>query len=517
MLAGILKHGSSDGIRLNAFAALTAITDRTQHSTTPEGLPIYEIEIDQKSLDKLFKDLPESGDKKKEAILKHEGISYPIKLKTRGNLKLHWGGPKKSIRIYLDDEGPASFHGQRKMNFVNPKTYQLNNNHVSMWLGRQMGVKTVINDLAFLKINGRNIGIFELTEQPSSRYDIELRADSSEMTLFKGDYLDEDDGGSEAVLIWKNPEFWKLIDGEDDDVATEVLSQAIRVVNDSSLTSQEITEQLEEYLDIAAFIRFHACLKILNTYHVDQTHNQVLGFDKKTRKLFPILWDPTYMWPQGDNLFYPYHDPISYHLLQVGKHRFTRDSLLHQFLQDLYHNDRFADHHHHLRKTMAPLVELDHFKCNPTGENMNLVYRFPTLAFHRSMDKILNFSLDYFETLSQEITECSIEKFEKTDSVAELTFVSNAPIRIEITYSEQPESIDSLYQDDNPALIAVDTGTMTYMAYGTVEKSNGETGGPYDKFASWRAGQATVQIPLHGEVHSIKCFNAITQKMVSEY
>ena len=116
---GVLKFGVQDGIKINVMASLCALENRSHNNLMPEGLPVYEIEIDEDQWDELLADLPESGRDKKKVVFKHEGKAYKAKMKTRGHLKLHWGGHKKSIRVYF--KGKSPFGTINQMNFIKPK------------------------------------------------------------------------------------------------------------------------------------------------------------------------------------------------------------------------------------------------------------------------------------------------------------------------------------------------------------------------------------------------------------
>ena len=408
--SGVLKYGVSDGVKINAIAALTALQNRTPSNSIPEGIPVYELQIEEGEWELLVASLPKSGKVKKEALFLVNGKEYPVKLKLRGNLKLHWGGPKKSFRVYFDGDSP--FGDVKQMNFVNPKTYQLTNNHMTSWIGDQMGVHTVKNEMVFVRINGVNYGVMEMVEQPTNRYEKIRDVSAKKVALYKGDYLEDEKGKAVAVKLWKDIDNWVYKSKKGEKQAKSILTSLITVLNSDSLTLKERWKGIEKHILVDEFIKFYACLTVLNTMHIDQTHNHVLALDKKGGRFYPILWDPTYMWTKNKDSYYDFYDPLSYYMLQNPKWREQRDVYVQQYVEGVYFSGGFEAYHDSLSNSIAEAVDLDYNKCNPVGNDMNMVYRFPNYLYTHSNKKILNTCKDYYTSVKKAIGFVSVESVE---------------------------------------------------------------------------------------------------------
>ena len=72
---GISKFGLRDGIKANVIAFLCALENRASNNILPDDLPVYDIKIKEGKWDKLMKNLPQSGRKKKSIIFMYKGNS----------------------------------------------------------------------------------------------------------------------------------------------------------------------------------------------------------------------------------------------------------------------------------------------------------------------------------------------------------------------------------------------------------------------------------------------------------
>lgn len=510
--AAILKFGVSDGIKMNAIAALCAIENRTPTNKIPSGIPIYEINIDQKKWNKLTNDLPKSGQDKKKAELIYDDIKYLVKIKLRGKLKLHWGGPKKSIRVYFKDDSPME--GIKKLNFVNPKTYQLINNHITKWIGDKVKTHTVNNEMVFLRINNENYGVMEMVEQPGPNYEKSRGLSNQKVPLYKGDYLKDDQNNYHPVLLWENFDYWVNKTEWDKIRADKRLKSLIDVINNDSISIEQRWSELEEHVIIDDFIRYYATLKIVNTMHIDQMHNQVLVLNNKENCFYPILWDPTFMWAKDPNNYYNFYDPLSYYILLNPVWREKRDLYIQQYLKDFYYSGAFVNYFDKVRTDIRPAVRLDYNKCNPVGYDLDMVYRFPNYLFERSCNKVLNTCNEYYQTVEQDLNLTDINELSIKDSIIDISFKSNSPLILKVTLLKNNEETKINFGSLQGVKLDQKKNILTLKIYGSVEHVDGANGSKYKMFSSLVSINTSGSVNLGQNIKNVEVINALTNQMI---
>jgi len=129
------KYREEQRIRLGFETALNiadVTINREQSDPKNTKLPIAEIYIRGKKLDKLTEHLPKSGRHFEKAKVKIGGKEYKAKVKIRGDSINHWAFPAKSWRVELS--GSKFYDGMKSFNLVVPRVkFQLAN-----WLGYEI-------------------------------------------------------------------------------------------------------------------------------------------------------------------------------------------------------------------------------------------------------------------------------------------------------------------------------------------------------------------------------------------
>lgn len=507
---GISKFGLRDGIKANVMALLCALENRASNNRSPNGLPVYDIKIKEHKWNELIYNLPQSGRKKKSITFLHKDKSYKAKLRLRGHLKLHWGGKKKSIRVYFKDDSP--FDSIKQMNFINPKTYQLINDHIATWIGKKVGANTLRNEMVFLRINGENYGIMEMVEQPTKRYAINRNISTQNVTLFKGDYIRDDSGHSTAVLLWKSENNWKT--KNPDEAATQKLASLIELLNADNITLNSRLNEIENHVIIDEYIKYYAALTLINTEHIDQTHNQVIVYDSHQQKYYPILWDPTFMWGHEPHRFYNFYDPLSYYILQNPKWREQRDRYIYSYLLDNYDSGKFLAYHKKVENNLWPAVKKDYNKCNPVGSDLDLIYRFSNSIYSHSNKKIRKDTDNYYKLLKQNIANSNVEKLKLQDSIIEITYNTYSPLILEIECEKDISVSSTEIKNKIGHVIAINGNILKIKLYGQIEHEDGPKGNIYKIFSGFVQKTREEQIYIGAKIKNIDIYNAITQRKI---
>ncbi|MFK8044834.1 MAG: CotH kinase family protein [Crocinitomicaceae bacterium] len=507
----IFKFGIKDSIKINAMAMLCAVENRVPNNDIPTGIPVYHITITHENWEALTADLPASGRKKQKILFEHNGETYKAKLRTRGHLKLHWGGPKKSLRVYFDkDDSP--FGTISEMNFLNPKTFQFTNDHIGTWVGKITGAKTLKNEMVFLRINGQNYGLMEMIEQPGRSYAINNNLGNEKITLYKGDYIRDDSGHSKSVRVWKNAEYWN--GKKASKAASSKLTSLIQVLNSDTLQLEDRFSLIEKHVIIEEYLKYYAALTVINTEHIDQTHNQVIVFDRNQKKYYPVLWDPTFMWAHSPERYYNFYDPLSYYILQNPIWREKRDIYIHKFIVDWYDSGKFMAYHKTLEDSLYKAVKLDHNKCNPIGADLNTVYRFSNIIYGHSNNKIRAMADDYYTALKVKMDKVNIDQVVISDSSINMTYNTYSPIELKI-HCETPISDSSISLTRSVGqLVETDGELITIKLFGQIEHEDGPEGDLYKLFSGFVSQQKTVNIDFKTKINKVEAYNAITGRVL---
>jgi hypothetical protein len=500
------NYGFKDGLKFNLTSIATGLVNRSQSDNVPDELPLYKLKISEENLNLLNADLPTSGKTRVPGNLIFDGISYPVEVKYRGNLALHWKGPKKSMRIFFLKKSP--FGNMKKINFVNPKTYHVINNHISMWVGKQMGMNTIHDKMAFLKLNGKNYGVMEIMEQPDGKYEENRNLRKSEVPVYKGDYIPEGDTVMVSEQLWKSELNWAYKSDANHIQSDIVLKKIVEVVN-SNIPNSEKCSSIEKYIDIDEYIRYYAGLRLINTVHIDQTHNQIIVFNQEKEKFYPVLWDPTIMWPaHKDNNFYLIYDALCYVVMSNPKWREKRDQIIYEYTTK-FHDENWL--YEKMDKKISLIendVYLDHNKCNPITSNLNDVNKFSNFHFLHSYEKLKDDCKIHFDEMKTAISFYEVQK-DLSQNQFIMSFKSNAPIIVEL---EVKESGDLKVIDQNVfyEVLEKSENRIKVKVFGNVIHIDGAEANPYAVSRSYVPAEGQMSISSKTSIDKVVMYNAIT-------
>ncbi|MCB9162958.1 MAG: CotH kinase family protein [Flavobacteriales bacterium] len=354
--------GPSRAVRIAAASFLTNTVDGFAEDLPPHRLRVVDIWIDQKHLDVLNSDLPWSGGVNKPAELVENGVHYPVKFRYRGIYSAsHYLGDKKSFRLTLKKNNP--FKPYRRLNFINPKSFNMLNNHMAMWIAGRMGVAVPWNEMVFVRLNGADYGVMEMYEQPDGEFERDRKLTKEDVPVYKGEYPPVTDRAiPEKRTLWRKASNWEYESDADSTEAHARLEALVDVIDDSTLTIPFRRDTLARLIDVDAYARYLAAMLVVNTKHMDQFHNQWLVLSERTGLFYPIFWDALLMFPPEGEPLYFINDALAHWFLRIPEWRLLRDRYAYEALIDLHTNGTFTRQYDQAIERIGPSILADRNK-----------------------------------------------------------------------------------------------------------------------------------------------------------
>ena len=341
----------------------------------------------------------------------------------------HYLGPKKSFRVTLDGDSP--FGRMHRMNFINPKTPDMLNVHMALWVGRAMNVAVPYDDFAFVRINGRDIGVMEMTEQIDGTFEQDTSLASHEVPVFKGDFPSAVGRAiPDRRPLWKDARNWAFTGEADSADAVRRLSALIDVIRTTEPPGTPRDTLLPRLIDIDAYLRYAAALQVIGTQHIDNYHNQWLVQDPADGLFFPVLWDPLMLFFPPGEPWYPIHDALAFRLLASPEWRLQRDRNIWKALQELHVGGAFAKEFRRMLDRIAPAVLADRNKCTGITVNAMDVFPYSSVQFAKAADALQSDLAAYWDRLE---AQCAIRDLHvrETSEGIHATFNGPCALRLE--------------------------------------------------------------------------------------
>jgi len=145
-------------------------------ATDPEPLPSYQLHFDAKPLRKLMayreriqnQRVLSPGDREwVAATFSHEGERYPVKLRIRGDLPVHWRGSRQSYRLKFTKQ---LFRRQKELSLILPWDKHYGIEYLQTRVSEDLAVPYFPGRFVNLQINGRDAGFYFESEHPTSEY-----------------------------------------------------------------------------------------------------------------------------------------------------------------------------------------------------------------------------------------------------------------------------------------------------------------------------------------------------------
>lgn len=386
-LLGAITFGPTRAVRIAAAGALTVWVDGLSEFPGAHRIPVIAVNIEPAALDSLNMDLPWSGRDPRKAVVERDGVTYEAAYRYRGLVAgTHYLGGKKSFRLSFKEGTPFPPH--YRINFLNPKSNNFLNQHMAFWVASYMGVAVPWSEPVFVELNGRDHGVHQAIEQIDGWFERNHGLADRSVPVYKGDYPPAI--GREwpkPRMLWESAANWQYQSDADSTTAHALLKRLVSVVNDPALRDSARLDSLELLIDVDAYVRFQAALKVLHCGHEDNRHNQWLVLSSRTGKFYPVLWDAALLFSRTDE-FYPIHDAIEFHLMKHAHLRLQRDRSILQAIKGLLGEGLFDRQLAKEVERIRPSVMRDKNKYGEVTDRPEDVLRFSSLHWSASVGKI---------------------------------------------------------------------------------------------------------------------------------
>ena len=329
-LAGHIPNATRLDKNLNPF--------HTRHALYESGLPVYDIKIKPakyRGILELIEKAKQRGqltdDLKQwtKAKFIYNGTTRSVKIRPRGDMRNHWTNPQKSWRIRFPADAP--FQSQQELNLIILCDSKGQTERFSNAVFRQLGLITLRDGYAILRINGVPQGVYyqveHFTEAVLANHKRPVGA------VFNGWHIGLELGAFEELITDGEERAWRalqtLLDYETDPVP-ENFERALAVT------------------DVEDYLRFIAGTTLFCSDHTRfPSDNHRLYFDPSRGLFYRIPWDVTlesipgmYFFESAD--YHSTFDIFRFHpmsqfriaLLTEPKYRLRRNRILWDLVKD---------------------------------------------------------------------------------------------------------------------------------------------------------------------------------------
>ncbi|TXI81085.1 MAG: hypothetical protein E6Q44_05280 [Flavobacteriales bacterium] len=505
--------GPDRAARIAVASVLSTTVDGLAEDPGPHRLRVVEVEIDQTHLDSLNSDLPWSGGYNKPATLLAHGVEFPAKFRYRGLYSAsHYLGGKRSFRLRLKEDNP--FKPYRKLNFINPKSFNMLNNHMGMWIAGHMGVAVPWNEMVYVRLNGKDLGVMEMYEQPDGSFERIRHLTQGDVPVYRGDFKRITTPTlPEKITLWRDAANWQYVSDADSTVASDRIRAIARVIVDSTLSLEQRRDTLARLIDVDAFARYFAAMLVVNTKHMDQFHNQWLVMSARTGLFYPIFWDALLMFPPANEPLYFINDALAHWFLRIPEWRLLRDRYAHQALRELHTEGAFTREYDARIADLIPSVLADRNKYGHVSMMPEDVHRFSVTHVISSFANMRATVNGYWTGTLARLSDRTV----RVERGAALHLTSTNEVPVELRW----RSLDQL-----PPQVIVGTDTITaerkdgwwsIIVHRAVEVPDGSWDHPFANWLHYQVRPLDVHVRFPGGVPSaLRITNAITDEGIEE-
>ncbi len=428
LLVFVILLGPGRAVRIAAASFLSTTVDGLAEDPGPHRLRVLDVHVDPSLLDTLESDLPWSGGQNVPATVVEDGVEFPAKFRYRGMYSAsHYLGGKKSFRLSLKKKNP--FAPYRKLNVINPKSFNMANNHLGNWIAARMGVPVPWNELVYVRLNGQDNGVMELYEQPSGDFERIRDLAKSDVPVYKGEFPPI--VGRELPAkrtLWRCAEFWEYESDADSVLSNARLRALVNVIYDSTLTIPQRRDTMAQLIEVDAYARYLAAMLVVNTKHMDQYHNQWLVMSARTSRFYPIFWDALLMFPPEGEPLYFINDALAHWFLRIPEWRLLRDRYAYEAMRDLHASGAFLREYDRTIEELQPSILADqnkfgHVSLVPSDVHRSSVVH--TISSFAGMRATVN---SYWDRLTTRLAANAVT-LERGANI-HVTSTSEAPLRM---------------------------------------------------------------------------------------
>lgn len=505
--------GPGRAVKIAAAAILHTTVDGFSEEPPPHRLRIVDVRIDPACLDTLESDLPWSGDNNMPARLVEHGVEYAARFRYRGIYSAsHYLGGKRSFRLALKEDNP--FKPYRRLNLINPKSFNMLNNHMGLWIAGRMGVAVPWNEMVFVRLNGRDHGVMELYEQPGGDFERIRRLTSREVPVFRGEYPPiTGRERSEIRTLWRKASNWQFVSDADSTAACERLRALVQVIADSTLSLTARRDTLATLIDVDAYARYLAAMLVVNTKHMDQFHNQWLVLSERTGLFYPVFWDALLMFPPEGEPLYFINDALAHWFLRIPEWRLLRDRHAHEALTALHVTGAFMAEYDRRIERIMPSVLADRNKYGHVTLEPSDVHRFSLAHVISSFAGMRANVSAYWDRTMARLSDRSVTV--ERGSTLRLRSVNEVPLELYwSSFDEEPPVITIGMESRIPERR---DGGWSLIIHRQVFLPPGSWDHPYANWLHYEVAPLDVVVTFPGGVPSgLRITNAITHEEIGE-
>lgn len=505
--------GPGRAARIAAASFLSTTVDGLAEDPGPHELRVLDVRVDQASLDSLGSDLPWSGGRNVRALLVDNGVEYPAKFRYRGIYSAsHYLGGKKSFRLSLKEDNP--FKPYRRLNVINPKSFNMVNNHMAMWIAGRMGVAVPWNEMVFVRLNGADQGVMEMYEQPGGDFERNRKLTTKDVPVYRGEYPSITGRElTEKRTLWRSTANWEYVSDADSTRAHAHLKALVDVIYDSTLTIPYRRDTLAKLIDVDAYARYYAAMLLVNTKHMDQFHNQWLVTSERTGLFYPIFWDALLMFPpEGDPLYF-INDALAHWFLRIPEWRLLRDQYAYQALKDLNTDGAFIAEYDRTIDRIKPSVLADHNKYGHVSLVPADVHRFSVAHVISSFAGMRSTVKNYWDRTQARLTDHQVNVVR--GSTLHLTSTNEVPL--ELRWRSFDEVAPRVIAGNDTITAVRKDGGWSLMLYREVGLPEGSWDRPFANWQHYVVKPLDVDLTFPAGVPSgLRITNAITDETVDQ-
>lgn len=508
-LGGALLFGPENAARIAFAGSTTALVDGLVEQRGSGTLPVIDLRIDADSLRALEADMPYSGRRNIDAALQWGDNSLPVHFRHRGvMLTTHYLGLKRSFRMRMPKRNP--FAPIRALNVINPKTQDFLANWLSSAIGQRMGVAVPKDDFAWVRINGRDIGVMETIEQIGVHYEQVHGLSEKKVSVIEGDHpAVVGDSLPVGRDLWASPRNWHVSGKADSAETFHRLSALVNWVNGDDSTATR--DSLAKLIDVHAYLKYCAAIQLMGSYHIDDRHNQWFVRSASTGLLYPVLWDAFPLFDPTGGRFHMANDALAFRLLANGDARLERDRELYRIWHSMQVENGVEELLTPTIERLTPAVLSDREKWISAAIGNEHVYRGSDVQWFRSVTNLRRRLHNYWNKLGEGFHINGLQ-VERQDSALHVRYTGEVSLRMASTTGAFV------------VLRTSGTGTCAPQADGTTLLIHPAAPVPKDKsarFAQWKSISVLpvdVIIRFNGPVpQALTWSNAVTDEPIAPH
>lgn len=232
------------------------------------------------------------------ATFYHDGYSYDVKIRIRGDTSSHWESDKISWRVKFKKND--TFNGLRSLNLIIPADRSYESEHIFYKLAKKSGLLVPDSGYALVNVNGVDMGLYFMIEdfdlrmleknKRSGEFFVEnnswLASRINRLGLFNYDQRDRDKQQLDFLPSSYKP---SIQAGFSTAVAMGKWQEFLELVRNSDL--QTLEKDIELYMDVEKFAQWSALNWLSGSTHSQLLHNSRWFYDFTTGLVEPIIWD----------------------------------------------------------------------------------------------------------------------------------------------------------------------------------------------------------------------------------